>query len=79
MAALTPSLGAESLREVTRLNDLQGVIAEAEYDIRWQPTAKALMAPNRSQNLRVTFDGDGFEVVPRVTEDESLPLNRARF
>ncbi len=40
-------------------------IQASEYEIGWQPAARAYMAPNRAHNLRFTFHDDGVTVVPR--------------
>jgi len=53
---------------------IQKDIAESEYHIRWQDKAGAYQSPNRTQNLRFTYWGDGFSVEPRMTENPSWKL-----
>ena len=65
VATAGPSGGgpAGSLQEET--GAIFAAIEASEYEIGWQPAARAYMAPNRAQNLRFTFHEDGVTVVPR--------------
>lgn len=40
-------------------------IKDSEYEIRWQESFKEYQSPNRSQNLRFSYYGDGFKVQER--------------
>ncbi|HTI71616.1 MAG TPA: hypothetical protein VMF06_16700 [Candidatus Limnocylindria bacterium] len=40
------------------LSSIYRQIESSEYEIHWQETAKAYMAPNRAQNLRFAFNND---------------------
>lgn len=48
-------------------------IVASEYDINWQETAAAYQSPNRAQNLRFTYEGDGFSAEPLRHEGASSP------
>jgi len=64
------------------LAELTKFIIESEYDIQWQEIESALQSPNRAQNLRFTYQSDGFSAERRVKasdQDEwsiSLALER---
>jgi|GEM_PF-4230832 len=53
-------------------SQVQNDIAESEYHIRWQEVVSAYQSPNRAQNLRFTYRGDGFSAEPRTYEGDSL-------
>lgn len=48
-------------------------IEQSEYEIHWQPSKGAYMAPNRAQNLRFSFYADGLVVTPREWEGLGAP------
>ncbi len=58
---------------------VQRDIAESEYDVTWQDctllpgVAGAYHAPNRAQNFRTYFTGDGIRVLPRTTHRDDAP------
>ena len=52
---------------------VQEEIAQSEYHIRWQEGVGAYQSPNRAQNLRFTYRGDGFSAEPRTYHEEDLP------
>jgi hypothetical protein len=52
---------------------VQDDIARSEYDIRWQEGVGAYQSPNRAQNLRFTYRGDGFMAEPRAHGEEDSP------
>jgi hypothetical protein len=47
-------------------------IEQSEYEIHWQPSRGAYMAPNRAHNFRFTFANDGFTATPRELEEGDL-------
>ncbi|MBN1425739.1 FG-GAP repeat protein [Candidatus Fermentibacteria bacterium] len=49
--------------------DVAADIAASEYHIRWNENAGAYQSPNRAQNLRFTFWGDGFAAQPLAQEE----------
>jgi hypothetical protein len=48
-------------------------IEQSEYEIHWQESAGAYMAPNRAHNLRFTFHDDGLTVTPRTQNGARTP------
>ena len=52
---------------------VQGDIAQSEYHIRWQNHAGAFQSPNRAQNLRFTYWGDGFAAEAQTHEKMDPP------
>jgi hypothetical protein len=46
-------------------------IAASEYAIRWVPELGSYTCPNRANNLRFTFDQEGFMAEPRVPDTDN--------
>ena len=69
LTAITP-LAAPSAETASTANisELKKIVADSEYEIRWQDRATALQSPNRAQNLRFTYFTDGFTAERRAPE-----------
>jgi hypothetical protein len=52
---------------------VQNDIGQSEYHIQWQEQVGAYQSPNRGQNLRFTYRGDGFSAEPRTYDGEGPP------
>ena len=60
-------------------NNATADIAASEYHINYQAGVGAFQSPNRKQNLRITYHGDGFDLEPRTDSagwKMSLTLDR---